>query len=130
MIKPRLILDQVKSYYSSPEAIIITGMRRTGKTTLLNLIYDQIESPNKVFLDLENPLNRKYFEEPNYEKVKSSLEILGIDFTRKAYVFLDEIQFARKLPSIVKYLIDHYQAKFFLTGSAGFFLRNLFRGSP
>ena len=129
MIKPRLILDQVKSYYDSPEAIIITGMRRTGKTTLLNLIYDQIESPNKVFLDLENPLNRKYFEEPNYEKVKSSLEILGIDFTRKAYVFLDEIQFARKLPSIVKYLIDHYQAKFFLTGSASFYLRNLFSES-
>jgi len=38
-------------------------MRRTGKTTLLNYIYDQVDSKNKLFLDLENPLNRKYFED-------------------------------------------------------------------
>jgi predicted AAA+ superfamily ATPase len=129
MIKPRLILDKIRPHYDSPEAIIITGMRRTGKTTLLNLIFSQVESANKILLDLENPLNRKYFEELNYEKVKSSLEVLGIDFTRKAHVFLDEIQFVRRLPSVVKYLIDHYQAKFFLTGSASFYLKNLFSES-
>src|SRR4030042_1863440 len=129
MIKPRLILDKIKPHYDSPEAIIITGMRRTGKTTLLNLIFSHIQSANKIFLDLENPLNRKYFEEPNYEKVKSSLEVLGSDFSRKAHIFLDEIQFVRTLPSVVKYLIDHYQAKFFLTGSASFYLKNLFSES-
>jgi hypothetical protein len=129
MIKPRLILDQIKLHYDSPEAIIITGMRRTGKTTLLNLIFNQLESVNKILLDLENPLNRKYFEEPDYEHIKSSLEILGVDFSRRAHVFLDEIQFVRNLPSVVKYLIDHYQAKFFLTGSASFYLKNLFSES-
>jgi len=129
MIKPRLILDRIKPHYASPEALIITGMRRTGKTTLLNLIFSQIQSANKIFLDLENPLNRKYFEELNYEKIKASLEVLGIDFTRKAHIFLDEIQFVRTLPSVVKYLIDHYQAKFFLSGSASFYLKNLFSES-
>src|SRR4030065_685826 len=102
MIKPRLILDKIKPHYDSPEAIIITGMRRTGKTTLLNLIFSHIQSANKIFLDLENPLNRKYFEQLNYEQVKSSLEVLGIDFTRKAYIFLDEFLFfkdsALKIP--------------------------------
>lgn len=42
MIKPRLLLDQIKTYSASPEAVIITGMRRTGKTTLLNLIFGQL----------------------------------------------------------------------------------------
>jgi predicted AAA+ superfamily ATPase len=129
MIKPRLILDRIKPYYNSPEAIIITGMRRTGKTTLLRLIFGQIESANKIFFDLENPLNRRYFEESSYEKIKSTLDILGLDFTRKAHIFLDEIQFVRNLPSVAKYLIDHYQAKFFLTGSASFYLKNLFSES-
>lgn len=129
MIKPRLILDKIKPHYDSPEAIIITGMRRTGKTTLLNLIFSQIQSANKILLDLENPLNRKYFEELNYEQIKSSFEIMGVDFTRRAHIFLDEIQFVRNLPSVVKYLIDHYQAKFFLTGSASFYLKNLFSES-
>jgi len=129
MFKPRLIFNKIKPYFSSPEAIIITGMRRTGKTTLLNFIYEQIDSKNKFFLDLENPLNRKYFEEDNYERVKKTFEILGIDFTRKPFIFLDEIQFVKNLPSVVKYFIDHYKVKFFLTGSASFYLKNLFTES-
>ncbi|MGB7294227.1 MAG: ATP-binding protein [Candidatus Aminicenantales bacterium] len=129
MIKPRLILDKIRPYHDSPEAIIITGMRRTGKTTLLKLIFSRIQSPNKLFLDLENPLNRKYFEETDYAHIKSSLEILGLDFAQRTHVFLDEIQLVPALPSVVKYLIDHYQAKFFLSGSASFYLKNLFSES-
>lgn len=128
-IKERQILDRIKPYFDSPEAIIITGMRRTGKTTLLNFIYDKIQSPNKIFLDLENPLNRQYFEEANYEKIKSSLEVLGLNFNKKTLLFLDEIQLVRNLPSITKYFIDHYKTKFFLTGSASFYLKNLFSES-
>ncbi|MCM8784523.1 MAG: ATP-binding protein [Candidatus Omnitrophica bacterium] len=104
-------------------------MRRTGKTTLLNFFYEKIESKNKLFLDLENPLNRKYFEEKNYEKIKKTFEFLGIDFSKKTYIFCDEIQFVRNLPSVVKYFIDHYKVKFFLTGSASFYLKNLFSES-
>jgi len=129
MIKPRKIFDEIKPYFYVPEAIVITGMRRTGKTTLLNWINEQIESKNKIFLDLENPLNRRYFEGENYERIKKNLEFLGIDFTEKAFIFLDEIQFVRNLPSMAKYFIDHYGVKFFLTGSASFYLKNLFSES-
>jgi len=129
MIKPRKIFDDIKPYFYVPEAIVITGMRRTGKTTLLNWINEQIESKNKIFLDLENPLNRRYFEGENYERIKKNLEFLGIDFTEKAFIFLDEIQFVRNLPSMAKYFIDHYGVKFFLTGSASFYLKNLFSES-
>ncbi|MBW1715938.1 MAG: ATP-binding protein [Deltaproteobacteria bacterium] len=126
MIKPRTIFDLIEPYLHSPEAIVITGMRRTGKTTLLNWAYEQINSQNKIFLDLENPLNRKYFEEENYERIKGTFELLGIDFGQRPFVFLDEIQFVKNIPSIVKYFIDHYGIKFFLTGSASFYLKNLF----
>jgi len=129
MIKPRNIFDEIKPYFYVPEAIVITGMRRTGKTTLLNWIYEQIESKNKIFLDLENPLNCRYFEEENYERIKKNIEFLGIDFTAKSFIFLDEIQFVKNLPSIAKYFIDHYGVKFFLTGSASFYLKNLFTES-
>jgi len=129
MIRKRLLFNQIKPYLNSPEAIIITGMRRTGKTSLLQFIYDGISSSNKLFLDLENPLNQKYFEESNYEKIKSNLEVLGLKFNKKPHLFLDEIQLTKNLPSVVKYLIDHYQAKCFLTGSASFYLKNLFSES-
>ncbi|MBI4687261.1 MAG: ATP-binding protein [Nitrospirae bacterium] len=129
MIKSRIILREIKKYIDASEAIIVTGMRRTGKTTLLQGIYSEIQTKNKLFLDLENPLNRKYLEEENYDRIKASLEFLGVDFTHRAFIFLDEIQFVRNLPSIVKYFIDHYKAKFFLTGSASFYLKNLFTES-
>ncbi len=129
MIKHRLLFDQILPYINSSEAIIITGMRRTGKTTALNYFYEHIDSKNKIFLDLENILNRSYFEEKNYERIKLAFESLGLDFTKKPYIFLDEIQLVKYIPSIVKYFIDHYGVKFFLTGSASFYLKNLFTES-
>lgn len=129
MLLPRPIYAQISKYLDSSEAVIVTGMRRTGKTSLLNFIYDQIPSKNKLYLDLENPLNRRYFEEENYEQIRFALETQGLDFSKNTFVFLDEIQFAGNLPSVVKYFIDHHKTKFFLTGSASFYLKNLFAES-
>lgn len=55
----RELFDKIAPFLTSPEVIVITGMRQVGKTTLLTHIYEQIASDNKLFLDLENPLNRK-----------------------------------------------------------------------
>lgn len=93
---------------------------------MLQWLYELIPSENKIFLGLENPLNRRYFQKENYETVRKTLANLGIDFGKSAYVFIDEIRFVRRLPSVVKYLLDHYAVKFFLTGSASFYRKNLF----
>lgn len=129
MIYPRTIYNDIEKHFDTSEAVILTGMRRTGKTTLLTLIKDRLNTDNKLFLDLENPLNRKYFEEEDYEKIKATLEFLGLSFKKRPYMLLDEIQHVRTLPSVVKYFIDHYKVKFFLTGSASYYLKNLFTES-
>jgi predicted AAA+ superfamily ATPase len=129
MIVKRSLFRSIDPYIESPEAIIVSGMRRTGKTTLLAHYFDLIPSSNKLSLDLENPVNRKIFEDPNYDGIKHALEIRGLDFSKRPYIFLDEIQFARSAPSVVKYFIDHHGAKFFLTGSASFYLKNVFSES-
>ena len=129
MIIQRNLYQKIEPYLDSPEAIVVTGMRRTGKTTLMQFIYDKIQSGNKLILDLENPLNQRYFEEEDFEKIKFNLEILGLNFAKKAYLFLDEVQLIKNLPQAVKYLSDHYKVKFFLTGSSSFYLKNLFSES-
>lgn len=129
MLIERKLYQAILPYLDSKEAVIITGMRRTGKSSLLQFIYERIPSHNKIFLDLENPLNQQYFEAENYEKVKSTLEFLGLNFSERPFLFLDEIHLVKKLPSVLKYLIDHYQIKCFLTGSASFYLKNLFTES-
>lgn len=129
MIYPRLIYTDIEKHLDTPEAVILTGMRRTGKTTLLTLIRDRLKTDNKLFLDLENPLNRKYFEEEDYEKIKATLEFLGLSFRKRSCILLDEIQHVRTLPSVIKYFIDHYKVKFFMAGSASYYLKNLFTES-
>lgn len=129
MIIQRELFSRIGPVLDSPEVIIITGMRRVGKTTLLRYIMDKITSDNKVFLDLENPASQKYFEEDNYDKIADGLNLLGLDLSSKGHVFLDEIQFVRNIPSVVKYLHDHYKIKFFLSGSSSFYLKNLFSES-
>lgn len=122
----RDITSSIRAVLDSPEAIVVTGMRRTGKTTLLRSLMDEISTDNRLFLDLENPANRKLFEEPNYDRIADNLRFLGLDLKRKAFLFLDEVQFLRSIPSVVKYLIDHFSLKCILTGSAVFYLKNLF----
>lgn len=125
----RKLFNKILSRLNTPEAMVVTGMRRVGKTTLLKQLYDTLKGNNKIFLDLENPINQKYFEEVNYETIKYQFQTLGLDLSQKSYVFLDEIQFVKNVPSVVKYLLDHYQIKFFLTGSSSFYLKNLFSES-
>ena len=124
MIRHRQLYNEIKPYLESTEAVIVTGMRRTGKTSLLSFIYDSISNKNKLFLDLENPINRKYFEEENYDRIKNALELLGIDFTRKVSILLDEIQLVKNIPSVVKYFIDHYSFLLYLLTTI-LFLRTL-----
>jgi predicted AAA+ superfamily ATPase len=45
------------------------------------------------------------------------------------FVVLDEIQFLPSIASVVKYLYDHYDIKFILTGSSSYYLKNHFTES-
>ena len=126
MIYPRKLTQNLIKEVSSPRIVVLTGMRQTGKTTLMRQIFDSIKSENKVFLDLENPLNQKVFEEENFDNILLNLKNFGFSPAQKGYLFLDEIQLVPQIARAVKYLYDHYQIKFFLTGSSSFYLKNLF----
>ncbi len=126
MIYPRKLLKILKKQIETPEIVVLTGMRRVGKTTLYRTLFDEIKSRNKVFLDIENPVEQKVFEEADYNNIWSNLRAYNISPEEKAYIFLDEIQAVPEIVKAVKYLYDHYDVKFFLTGSSSFYLKNLF----
>lgn len=126
MIYKRRLLDVIQSHIEDKEIIVLTGMRRVGKTTLYRIIFDQIKSQNKIFLDLENPLEQKIFEEIDYNNILFNLKRLNINPAKKIYMFLDEVQAMPTVIKAIKYLYDHYEIKFFLTGSSSFYFKNLF----
>lgn len=127
--KKRKLLEVITKYKDDKAAIVVTGFRRVGKTTMMRQVFETLPTANKIFLDLESPINQKIFEEKNYDHIYKSIQRLGLSPTSRPFVFLDEIQRVKNTPSVVKYLSDHYQIKFYLTGSSSFYLKNHFSES-
>jgi predicted AAA+ superfamily ATPase len=126
MVYERKKYKEIRKFFSWDEILILTGMRRVGKTTLLKLMYDETKSSNKVLLNMDNPLDQRLFEEPDYNNITGNLSSLGINTNEKAYIFIDEIQNFPGIVLPIKYLYDHYDIKFFVTGSSSYYLKNLF----
>jgi len=125
----RRLHQDIKKHVQEKQITVITGMRRVGKTTLVKAVLDEIDGENKLYIDLERIDYRELFREKNYENILISLSDLGIDLRRKAVVGIDEIQYAPHAISAIKYLYDHHNIKFVLTGSSSYYLKNLFSES-
>ena len=123
------MFPELKKALSDQRIIVITGMRRVGKTTTLRWLLEQVPSTNKIYLDLERLDQRAVFQESNYELVLIYLRNRGLDLSQSLTVAFDEIQYAPNLLSVVKYLYDQYRIKFLLTGSSSFYLKNYFSES-
>lgn len=128
-IYPRSLFSSLQRALTDKRVIVITGMRRVGKTTCLRWLLEQIPSPNKIYIDLERLDQRAVFGERNYELVLNYLRNRGLDTSQPLTVALDEIQYVPNLPSVVKYLYDSFGIKFLLTGSSSFYLKNYFSES-
>ena len=122
----RRIFNELNQQLSYKEIIVLTGMRRTGKTTLLKMLFEKVDSENKLMLDMENLINQRVFGEIDFNNVWNGLKELGLSPDKKAYLFLDEIQAMPEIVNVIKFLYDHYDVKFILTGSSSFYLKNLF----
>ncbi|MDR2063263.1 MAG: ATP-binding protein [Candidatus Nomurabacteria bacterium] len=125
----RILWDELIKYQDEKMALVITGPRRVGKTTTLKWLLDQTKSTNKLFFDLENLADRAVFETADYNDVIKVLQARGLDPTRKVYLAIDEIQFLPSVTSVIKYLYDHYDIKFYLSGSSSYYLKNHFSES-
>ena len=125
----RKIFAELENHLNRPQATVITGMRRVGKTTALKFLLNKIEHTNKIYLDFEKIENRVLFNQNSYSDTESGLKAMGLDFTKPAVLALDEIQLVPHSPSIIKYLYDTYTIKFILTGSSSYYLKNHFTES-
>lgn len=108
---------------------MITGARQVGKTTTVQWLLSQVQSTNQYYFDLENIRNRNLFSVEDYDSIINEFQNLGLDTSERMYIALDEIQLLPHLPSLIKYLHDHYQIKFIVTGSSSYYLKNLFSES-
>jgi predicted AAA+ superfamily ATPase len=127
MNKKRLLYYEIEKYLEHKNAIVITGMRQVGKTTLAKQLLESLGDKPKLYFDLDNPLDQKLFEDEEYNNIyKRLVDAAGAKDGERLYVFLDEIQNFPPITKVIKYLTDHYKTKFVVTGSSSFYLKNLF----
>lgn len=124
-MKKRLLFYTLQKYIDHKNALVITGMRQVGKTTLIRQVFEEIKKP-KVFLDFTNPLEQKIFEEVEYRNIYERLTEMAGAGKEELVVFIDEIQYFPDVTRVMKFLIDNYKVKFVVTGSSSFYLKNLF----
>ncbi|MFZ4633596.1 MAG: ATP-binding protein [Saprospiraceae bacterium] len=120
----RSIFNVLETHLTDHAVTVITGMRRTGKTTALQYLLDKIPHNNKLYLDMERPEDRSMFTRQTFNETQGDLEFKGIDFTKAAVIALDEIQLIPDIASFIKYYHDHFPVKFILTGSSSYYLKN------
>lgn len=124
-MKKRYLFNDLLKYLDHKNALIITGMRQVGKTTLMKQLFDQVDGL-KLWYDFENPLDLLHFENINYDAIYEVLKNEAGAGNARLYVFIDEIQNFPEITKIIKYLIDKYNVKFIVTGSSNYYLKNLF----
>ncbi|MFA7359998.1 MAG: ATP-binding protein [Candidatus Kapaibacterium sp.] len=125
-MKKRYLYNQVTKYLEHKNALVITGMRQVGKTTLMKQVYSSVKLP-KIWFDFDNPLDLMLFENTDYEGIYTDLiKESGAGKGKRLYVFIDEIQNFPEITKIMKYLIDKHSVKFIVTGSSNYYLKNLF----
>jgi uncharacterized protein len=129
MFFKRVILGDLLAHLPKKQVTVLTGMRRTGKTTLVKQLMLLSTIKQQVYFDLERIDNRELFSEKNYEVIAYALTQRGFLLTEPLLIAIDEIQMVPNLPSVVKYLYDTYGFKFLLTGSSSYYLKNAFTES-
>jgi len=124
-MKKRALFSGLLKYFEHKNALVITGMRQVGKTTIMKQLYENCQYP-KLWFDFENPFDQMIFEKADYKVIYDFLVSEAKSKGERLFVFVDEIQNFPDITRIIKYFIDHYGVKFIVTGSSNYYLRNLF----
>lgn len=119
MIKRTIYLNQIEPFIDKDIIKIITGIRRSGKSVLLQQIQTELvkrgkKQANFIYMNFENLQYEALldYRELNRELVKRIGQIEG-----KAYFFLDEIQKVASWEKTINSLRASYDCDIYITGS-------------
>ena len=114
--------DKINNYLSTGEVIVLTGIRRSGKSTLMinhiqHLISNGIDNKEVLFVNFEDP---RFNLEMNAELLEQIFEVYQefINHETKPHIFFDEIQ---HIAQWEKWVLTGYElgrAHFYVTGSS------------
>lgn len=112
----RILEDQIRKRLFSRKAIILTGPRQVGKTTLIKKILEK--RTDVLFLDGDDPTIMRLLDRPNTAQIR---QIIG----NSKIVFIDESQRINHIGLTAKIIVDQMPSvQLLLSGSSSFDLLN------
>ena len=118
MPKRDLYLDRIIPFIDKPFIKVITGLRRSGKSALLELIKNhllknEVDENNIIYLNFESLANHSYTEIiPLYTFIKEK-----IVSKEKYYLFFDEIQEVNQWEKVINSFLVDFNVDIYITGS-------------
>ena len=117
-LKRETYLEQIRPYYNSDIIKVITGVRRAGKSILLDTIKDEliesgVHGDHIIYLNLED-MDYDYIADASdlNKEIKSRIIHEG-----KYYIFLDEIQHVENFEKALASFRATLDVSLFVTGS-------------
>ena len=126
-IKREGYISSLYKLVDSKEVVIVTGLRRVGKTTIMQqliarILEKKIAKPESIlFVSLEHPA----FDETNLmDIVNMARKIHGLKRKEKMFLFFDEIQYKEEFERELKILHDFENVKIYASGSNSLVVRD------
>ena len=118
MIKREIYLNKIRDFYHADLIKVITGIRRCGKSVLLNQIMEEI----KEFGIDEEHIIYINFEDVSYDYIKDYMNLNEyvkekIKDMKKYYLFFDEIQMVDQWEKAINSFKATLNVSIFITGS-------------
>lgn len=118
MINRPLYMDKIMTYVDTPFVKVLTGIRRSGKSTIMKMIMDKLE--NDRHIPKENIISMR-FDSMEYEDMtaKQMFETIkaGLSDQGRTYLFLDEVQEISGWEKVVNSFLGEYDVDIYVTGS-------------
>lgn len=118
MIYRKTYMDKITPFIDTPFVKVLTGVRRCGKSTVMEMIKEELE---KRGISKEQIISYRFdsleYEDLNtagklYKEIKQRLYQDG-----KTYIFLDEVQEVKDWEKAVNSFISDFNADVYVTGS-------------
>lgn len=118
MINRPLYMDKIMTYVDTPFVKVLTGIRRSGKSTIMKMIMDKLEKERHI--PKENIISMR-FDSMEYEDMtaKQMFETIkaGLSAQGRTYLFLDEVQEMSGWEKVVNSFLGEYDVDIYVTGS-------------
>lgn len=118
MIYRPIYVDKIMAYVDTPFVKILTGVRRCGKSTILKMIMEKLETGRSIPKDriVYFRYDSMEYEDMTAKQIYAQLkERLSPD--DKTYLFLDEIQEIKGWEKVVNSLASDFDVDLYVTGS-------------